>query len=112
MFSPLLRVIFPFATNVLSSGLLNKIVKSKVNAKAQSIFFKELLDELDEEYKNIARRAKNSNIKTFPSSCTNMEYREATAFEAVIGALYLNDKKEKISKILKKFVKGDEDGTI
>lgn len=91
---------------------LNKLVKSKVNAKAQSLFFKELFDDLDEEEKNIAKRAKNSNIKTFPKSCTVMEYKEATAFEAVIGALYLKDEKEMISKILKKFIKGDRNGTI
>lgn len=91
---------------------LNKLVKSKVNAKAQSLFFKELFDDLDEEEKNIAKRAKNSNIKTFPKSCTVMEYKEATAFEAVIGTLYLKDKKEMISKILKKFIKGDRNGTI
>ncbi|MDD7392642.1 MAG: ribonuclease III domain-containing protein [Fusobacterium gastrosuis] len=91
---------------------LNKLVKSKVNAKAQSTFFKELVKNLDEEYANIAKRAKNSNIKTFPSSCTVMEYKEATAFEAVIGALYLNDKQEEILKILKRFIKGDGNGII
>lgn len=91
---------------------LNKLVKANVNAKAQSIFFKELFDELDEEEKTIAKRAKNSNIKTFPRSCTVMEYKEATAFEAVIGTLYLKNKKEIISKILKKFIKGDKNGTI
>lgn len=91
---------------------LNKIVKSKVNAKAQSLFFKSLFDELEEDYKNIAKRAKNSNIKTFPKSCTVIEYREATAFEAVIGAMYLNKNEEEFSKIIKKFVKGDEDGAI
>lgn len=91
---------------------LNKLVKSKVNAKSQSLFFKELFEELEEEEKNIARRAKNSNIKTFPKSCTVMEYKEATAFEAIIGALYLKNKRETILKILKKFIKGDEDGAI
>lgn len=91
---------------------LNKIVKSKVNAKAQSLFFKSLFDELEEDYKNIAKRAKNSNIKTFPKSCTVIEYREATAFEAVIGAMYLNKNEEEFSKIIKKFIKGDEDGAI
>lgn len=91
---------------------LNKLVKSKVNAKAQSAFFKDLIKNLDEEYVNIAKRAKNSNIKTFPSSCTVMEYKEATAFEAVIGALYLSDKQEEILKILKRFIKGDGNGII
>lgn len=99
----------PYGYNIQK---LNRVVKSKVNAKVQSIFFKELFDELDEKYKLIGKRAKNSNIKTFPSSCTVMEYREATAFEAIIGAMYLNKEQEKINKILKKIIEGDENGII
>lgn len=91
---------------------LNKMVKSKVNAKAQSSFLKLLLEDLEDNYKNIAKRAKNTNIKTFPKSCTVMEYKEATAFEAVIGAMYLNNEKEKILEVLKKFTRGDKNGTI
>lgn len=98
-----------FAFNIQK---LNKVVKSKVNAKAQSELLKKIFDDLDEEYQNIAKRAKNSNIKTFPNSCTVMEYKEATAFEAVIAALYTNNKQEEIEKILKKCIEGDENGII
>lgn len=98
-----------FAFNIQK---LNKIVKSKVNAKAQSLLLKKIFDDLDEEYQNIAKRAKNSNIKTFPSSCTVIEYKEATAFEAVIAAFYINDRQEEIEKILKKCIEGDENGII
>lgn len=98
-----------FGYNILK---INKIVKSKVNAKAQSLFFKELFELLDDEYKNIAKRAKNSNIKSFPKSCSVIEYREATAFEAVIGALYLNNRQDKLEEIKKLFIEGDRNGTI
>lgn len=98
-----------FSYNILK---LNKIVKSKVNAKAQSIFFKKILPILDDEQKAIAKRAKNSNIKSFPKSCTVIEYREATAFEAVIGALYLSNKKDKLNEIKKLLIEGDGDGTV
>ena len=73
---------------------LNKYVKAKVNAKYQSLIYKKIIDDLDEEFKVIGKRAKNSNIKTFPRSCTVMEYKEATALEAIVGAMYLL-KKEK-----------------
>lgn len=91
---------------------LNKMVKLKVNAKYQSLIYKELLNNLEEEYLIIAKRAKNSNIKTFPKSCSVIEYKEATAFEAIIGAMYLKKDYEKINKILNKIVKEDENGII
>lgn len=86
---------------------LNKYVKSKVNAKFQSLIYKKIIENLDEEFKIIGKRAKNSNIKSFPKSCTIMEYKEATAFEAIIGAMYLSEKKEEIKKIINIVIKGE-----
>ena len=86
---------------------LNKYVKAKVNAKYQSLIYKKIIDDLDEEFKVIGKRAKNSNIKTFPRSCTVMEYKEATALEAIIGAMYLLRKEEEIKKIINIVIKGE-----
>ena len=86
---------------------VNKHVKSKVNAKFQSQIYQKIKDELDEEIQIIGKRAKNSNIKTFPKSCTVMEYKEATALEAMVGAMYLLNKEEEIKKIINMVVKGE-----
>ena len=86
---------------------LNKYVKNKVNARYQSLIYKQIIEELDEEFKVIGKRAKNSNIKTFPKTCTVMEYREATALEAIIGAMYLLNKEEEIKKIINIVIKGE-----
>ena len=86
---------------------LNKYVKNKVNAKYQSLIYKQIIEELDEEFKIIGKRAKNSNIKTFPKTCTVMEYREATALEAVVGAMYLLNEEEEIKKIINIVIKGE-----
>lgn len=86
---------------------LNKYVKNKVNARYQSLIYKQIIEELDEEFKVIGKRAKNSNIKTFPKTCTVMEYKEATALEAVVGAMYLLNKKEEIKKIINIVIKGE-----
>ena len=86
---------------------LNKYVKNKVNARYQSLIYKQIIEELDEEFKVIGKRAKNSNIKTFPKTCTVMEYREATALEAVVGAMYLLNKEEEIKKIINIIIKGE-----
>lgn len=84
---------------------LNKKVKENVNAKAQSKIFKSILRELDEEKLRIVNRAKNSNIKTFPKSCSVMEYKEATAFEAFIATLYIEGNIDIIKKIIEKNLK-------
>ena len=86
---------------------LNKYVKNKVNARYQSLIYKQIIEELDEKFKVIGKRAKNSNIKTFPKTCTVMEYKEATALEAVVGAMYLLNKEEEIKKIINIIIKGE-----
>ena len=90
-----------------SIPILNKYVKNKVNARYQSLIYKQIIEELDEEFKVIGKRAKNSNIKTFPKTCTVMEYKEATALEAVVGAMYLLNKEEEIKKIINIVIKGE-----
>ncbi|MGL5903341.1 MAG: Mini-ribonuclease 3 [Cetobacterium sp.] len=79
---------------------LNRLVKQHVNAQAQSKYLKNIINDLDEDKLLLVNRSKNSNIKTFPKSCTVMEYKEATAFEALIGALYTEGKSEEIKKIV------------
>ncbi|WP_074016352.1 Mini-ribonuclease 3 [Fusobacterium massiliense] len=91
---------------------LNKEVKAKVNAKFQSLVYNKIIDSLDEKFQTIGKRAKNSNIKTFPKSCTVMEYKEATALEAIIGAMYLLKKEEDINKIINLVIKGERNGNF
>lgn len=87
---------------------LNKNVVKSVNAKTQSRILRDILDDVDEKYKSIINRSKNGNIKTFPRSCTVMEYREATGFEAYIGALYIDGNIEKIKEIIKENLDGED----
>lgn len=86
---------------------LNKRVKQFVNAKVQSKILNSIKDEIDEKYIGTVKRAKNSNIKTFPKSCTVNEYREATAFEALIGAMFIEGDTESIENIIKRFLEGE-----
>ena len=88
----------------ISKGLnlqnLNKRVKECVNAKRQSVLNKEILPLLEEKYQQLGNRAKNGNIKSFPQTCTQMEYRNATGFEAYIAGLYIDGKVDEIKKII------------
>ena len=95
----------------ISKGLnlqnLNKRVKECVNAKRQSVLYKEILPLLEEKYQQLGNRAKNGNIKTFPKSCSVMEYKEATAFEALIAAFYTDNREDLIVLALKKCIEGE-----
>lgn len=95
----------------ISKGLnlqnLNRRVKECVNAKRQSVLYKEILPLLEEKYRQLGNRAKNGNIKTFPKSCSVMEYKEATAFEALIAAFYTDNREDLIEMALKKCIEGE-----
>ena len=95
----------------ISKGLnlqnLNRKVKECVNAKRQSVLYKEILPLLEEKYQQLGNIAKNGNIKTFPKSCSVMEYKEATAFEALIAAFYTDNREDLIEMALKKCIEGE-----
>ena len=85
---------------------LNKLAVNYVNARGQSRIYKNIIDDMEEEYKAVARRAKNGRIKSFPRTCSIDEYREATAFEALIAALYINGEMERVKEIFLENVEG------
>ncbi|MDR1834305.1 MAG: Mini-ribonuclease 3-like protein [Fusobacteriaceae bacterium] len=87
----------------LNNKNLNRRVKAMVNARKQSSMYREILPGLDPEYKAYAKRGKNANIKSWPRSCSPLEYREATGFEALIGGLYMNRNIPMIEEIIKKY---------
>ncbi|HEY8420824.1 MAG TPA: ribonuclease III domain-containing protein [Thermoclostridium sp.] len=71
-----------------------------VKASAQSKIISELLDKLNEEEKIIYKRGRNSKSATVPKHADVLDYRRATAFEAVLGYLYLLGKYERLEEIM------------
>ena len=57
-------------------------------------------DTLTEEEQNIVRRARNTHSKHSAKNFDEETYKKATAFEALIGYLYLSDQKERMLQIL------------
>lgn len=94
-------------------GKLNNLVGKYVNAKSQNIIFEKIFDTLPEEEKAIALRARNAKIKSYPKSCTPKEYKNATALEALVGYYYLNNEKNKVNNLIKKYIiEGEKNGEI
>ena len=55
---------------------------------------------LTEEEQGVFRRGRNAKGVSIPGSCTPSEYRKATGLEALVGYLFLLERKERIAEIL------------
>lgn len=71
-----------------------------VKAKAQADMLKKIDVYLTEEEKDIVRRGRNTQTHSAPKHADATDYMYATAFEALIGYLYLTNKKERLKEIL------------
>ena len=76
---------------------LHKLTTNKVNATYQSEVLKMIEPLLNECETDLIRRARNLSVPVSRRSIQS-EYRQATAFEVLIGYLYLNDK-ERLDEI-------------
>lgn len=77
---------------------------SYVKAKAQADILKKINDDLSEEEKEIVRRARNAENHHLPKNADPEDYMYATAFEGLIGYLYLTRKDERLKEILNKCI--------
>lgn len=72
-----------------------------VKASAQANFLNKFYDQLTDEEKDIVRRGRNAENHHLPKNSTVEEYRYSTAFEALIGYLYLTKQDQRLEEILK-----------
>ena len=75
-----------------------------VKAKAQAEKLKELMEDLTEEEKEIVRRARNAENHHLPKNADPEDYMYSTAFEGLIGFLYLTKQDERLKQILEKCI--------
>lgn len=75
----------------------SKMVSAVMQAKAMEA----LLSDLTEEEAYIARRGRNTK-SIVPKSASVHEYRMGTAFEALLGWLFLSDREERLEEILER----------
>jgi len=76
-----------------------------VKAKAQAEMLEKLQDILTEKEKEIVRRTRNTENHHLPKNADRKDYMYATAFEGLIGYLYLSNEKERLTEILNKCIK-------
>ena len=72
-----------------------------VKAKAQADVIKKLDAYLTDEEKDIVKRTRNTENHHVPKNADKADYMYSTAFEGLIGYLYLTKQEERLAEILK-----------
>ncbi len=81
---------------------LQKEAISYVSAKAQASYLTELINKglfTDSEI-DVIKRARNNKSTSHPKNCDIITYKYATGFEALIGYLELENRRERIDEIM------------
>lgn len=87
-------------TTTFKTNKLNSLSISEVNAKNQAKLMTAILPTLSEEEQDIFHRARNAHVNNVAKSASRQEYLLATAFEAIVGYLYLIGEEKRLQEIL------------
>lgn len=79
----------------------HETAKKFCNARHQKEVLEKLLPILSEEEQDFVRRARNCHSKHSAKNFDEETYKKATAFEALIGFLYLSQNTQRLDEILK-----------
>lgn len=71
-----------------------------VRAQAQAKVIKTMFDELTEAEQNLVKRARNRKYGTKAKNADPVTYKWATAFEALVGYLYLAGETERLQWVM------------
>ena len=85
---------------MLKTNKLHRLSTEYVKAKAQAEALVSIQENLTEEELNIVRRGKNANSNTIPKNADVMDYKKATALEALIGYLFLSNRLERLDEVI------------
>ena len=91
-------------TNLKPHALHIEAIKH-VKAKAQADTLKEIYESLTEEEQDVVRRGRNAENHHLPKNANVQDYMYSTAFEALIGYLYLTKQTNRLKEILQKTLK-------
>lgn len=95
----------------VNADLLHRAAVRFVRAEAQADALKAVMEELTEEEQGLVKRARNKKISTKPKNADPVVYKLATAFEALIGFLYLSKRQDRMEAIIFKtieFIEGNK----
>ena len=94
--------------NLSKSKDLHNAANGVINAANQALMFKKIECMLNEDERDVFRRASNSTHLNRPKHASIYEYRTATGFEAVLGMLYTIGDGERLRELLDLAYKNEE----
>ena len=89
-------------TGEFHSDMLHRKAIAYVRAEAQAKILRRLFPELTAEEEALAKRARNRKSASKPKNADPVDYKLATAFEALIGWLSLSGQKERMEELILK----------
>ncbi len=75
-----------------------------VRAEAQAMVIKKIFDSLDPEEQKLVKRARNHRSVSRPRHADPVDYRWATAFEALLGYWHLMDREDRVREIVRQAI--------
>jgi ribonuclease-3 family protein len=98
-------------TGVARADRLHRAAVRYVKAEAQANAIKQILDGLSEEEQTVVRRAHNHKPNTKPKNADPVDYKWATALEALIGWHYLAGRIDRVEDIVLRAIQIIEETT-
>lgn len=100
--------------HILGKGIpnvnrLHHMATRYVSAPAQAKIIKSLFDDLTEEEQKLVKRARNRKYRTKAKNADPVTYKWATAFEALVGYLYLSGDEKRHMWVVEKAIEIIED---
>ena len=100
-------------TGQWNADKLHRIAVTFVRAQSQATILKALINELTEEERDLVRKARNRKITSKPQNTDPVTYKLATAFEALVGYLYLSEDTQRLQWLISRAIqiagdKGEE----
>ena len=81
---------------------LHKEAVRYVSAAGQAVAMKAMMEELSDEEQALVKRARNKDSATKPKNADPVEYKWATALEALVGYYYLLGEKDRAEELTKR----------
>ena len=83
-----------------SGASLHRDTARRVRAESQAVILRRLEPSLTEQERDYVRRARNSKVGVVPRNASPVEYRLATALEALLGYLFWHGDLGRLVQIL------------
>jgi ribonuclease-3 family protein len=87
-------------TGSVHADRLHSAAVGFVRAEAQAMVCRSIADDLPEDERDLVRRARNRRVGSGPKNADPMDYKWATAFEALLGYYYLSGKTEEMEEVI------------